>query len=242
VSKVTLVYAYYENPDMLRRHLEEWRQYSIEAKTSISVIVVDDGSPTHSAVKVTTEFGYTGVDLRVYRVKEDIPWNQDGARNIGMFEAQTEWCLMMDMDHLLTKSQVDEMLKFVDEKAEPRVYYMPNQHTKDGVDLQRPHPNGYLFRRSDFWAMGGYDEDFAGWYGSDGNFRKCAKGLGLIEAPITDFYTVVYRSTDILDANTKLSRKDGPMYAPLNPLLNAKRKGPAYYAKNPLRCAYQRLL
>lgn len=91
--------------------------------------------------------------------------------------------------------------------------------------------------------MGGYDEDFVGFYGSDGNFRKCAKGAGLSEVIIREFALVMYGSTDIDDARTTtLTRKEGEYWAARNPMLNAKRMGPAYKAVNPLRVAYRRVL
>ncbi|HMF59116.1 MAG TPA: glycosyltransferase [Vicinamibacterales bacterium] len=239
---ITLVYAFYDNKNMLLRHLREWLSYAPEAKVAIKIIVVDDASPSCNAADIVREFGYTGMDIQVYRVKKDTPWNQDGARNLAMTQCATEWAFMTDMDHLLPRSQAKLILEFVEDSAEAGWYYMPNQYLVHGGSLNRPHPNTYLMRRDDFWRMGGYDEDFAGWYGSDGNFRKCAKGAGLMEIPIMHFHTVVFRAGDIQDANTKLSRKEGPMYAPLNHKLERKRRGPPYRAVNPVRFEWKREL
>jgi len=242
MKQVTLVYAFYDNEEMLLRHLAEWHEYSSFVKTLIKIIIVDDASPNVVASEVVNFFGYTGVDIAVYRVQKDIPWNQDGARNLAMQEAQTEWVYMTDMDHLVPSDQVGRMLGFVEYCAVTGHYYMPDQRLTSGESVHRPHPNSFLMRVDDFWAMGGYDEDFAGWYGSDGNFRKCARGAGLVELPIDAFYTTVFRSEDIFDANTKLSRKEGSFYAPLNQKLNAKRKGPPYKAVNPVRFEWKREL
>lgn len=241
MKPVTLVYPFYDNRFMLLRHLQEWLEYSPALKVAVKINIVDDASPNCRASEIVNEFGYTGLDIRVWRVQEDIPWNQDGARNLAMLHAATEWTYMTDMDHLLPKKQAEFMMLFIEELARPGEYYMPTQALTNGVKLL-PHPNSYLMRRDDFWAMGGYDEDFAGWYGSDGNFRKCCRGAGMLEFPVTHWHTVVHRSTDIADANTKLSRKDGPMYAPLNAALNAKRKGPAYKASRPIRFQWVREL
>ena len=242
MKQVTLVYAFYDNKNMLMQHLKTWLDYSPILKMGIKVVIVDDASPGCNAAEVIADFGYTGMDIEVYRVLKDIPWNQDGARNLAMQEVKTDWVLMTDMDHLLPKRQAELMLEFVEDKAAPGWYYMPDQWLVQGVSLHKPHPNTFLMRVDDFWVMGGYDEDFAGWYGSDGNFRKCARGAGLVEIPTLAFYTVVYRTTDIEDANTKLSRKEGTFYAPLNPKLKAKRTGPPYKAVNPVRFQWKREL
>jgi hypothetical protein len=119
---------------------------------------------------------------------------------------------------------------------------MPKRVRTDG-NLYHPHPNSFLFRKDDFWLMGGYDEDFVGFYGSDGNFRKCSRGAGLSEQAVEDFGLILYGSDVIPDAHTRgLTRKDGPLWAAKNPVLNNKRRGPAYKAVNPLRVPYRRVL
>jgi hypothetical protein len=239
----SLVFAYYDNAGMLRRHLQEWRRYLPSVQRQLTAIIVDDGTPgVHAADVVKAERGDLAMPVEVYRIDVDKPWNQDGARNLGMLRCPTPWALLMDMDHLLPHHQAETMLRYA-ERSASGVYYMPNQFLVDGTDLQRPHPNGYLINKSDFWFMGGYDEDFAGWYGSDGNFRKCARGAGLAEVVTNEFHTVVYRRTDIADASTrKYGRKDSPYAATNNPVLAAKRSGPAYRAQNPLRFNWSRVL
>jgi hypothetical protein len=238
---ITLVFAYYNNPKMLLRHLQEWQSYDKELRDQLRVIIVDDASaPENTAYNAIEQFGSRPIDMRVYQVLKDIPWNQDGARNLAMRNVETEWALMMDMDHLLPPLQAAIMLEF---EARQGTYYMPNQYLTNGVSLDRPHPNGYLFNVRDFWMMGGYDEDFAGYYGSDGNFRRCAKGAGLIEKPIFDFHTVVYRSEDIHDANTKgLGRKGSVYHSHKYPHLAKKMQAPPYRAVNPIRFPYKRMI
>jgi hypothetical protein len=118
---------------------------------------------------------------------------------------------------------------------------MPNQLLANGESLNRPHPNSYLMRRADFWHMGGYDEDFRGWYGTDGNFRRCAQAAGLTETHTQAFNTVVYRASDINDANTKdWGRKGSQYHVANNPELMKIRNGPPYRASKPIRFPYER--
>lgn len=232
---LTLVYAYYENPNMLARQLREWESYEDAHKQQLEIIVVDDCSQRVPALSVVKHYN-VALPLTLYRIGVDIPWNQDGARNLAMRHCQTEWALMTDMDHMLPAHQVAAVLAF-----EPQAgnYYMPGQHLTCGSDLGRPHPNSYLMRREDFWQAGGYDEDFAGYYGSDGNFRRCMIAAGLHEHYTSDFYLIVFRTEDIFDANTKgLGRKHSPLWAKNNKRLAAKMRGAPYKATNHIRFPY----
>lgn len=238
---ITIVTAYYDNARMFDRQLREWERYP---EGTARVIVVDDGSPNYPAELVLRNHWLGGgkATPALYRVEQDRPWGQDAARNIGMHVAVTPWCLMTDMDHMLTERNVMAADEFSKSKARSGQYYMPRRFRTNGVEYH-PHPNSFLFSRQDFWEMGGYDEDFVGFYGSDGNFRKCAKGAGMQEVQIRDFALVMYGADDIPDARTTtLTRKEGDLWAAKNPVLNAKRVGPPYRAINPLRAPYRRVL
>jgi len=241
LDALTLVMAYYDNAQMLHRHCREWAQYPKVLRDRLHIIIVDDASPQFPAAVVLEEHKADLPKLlQLYRVKPNIPWNQDGARNLAMMKCKTVWAFMTDMDHLLPADQVRKVFEF---PAMMGQYYMPDQHLTNGQSLNRPHPNSYLMSRPDFWTMGGYDEDFAGYYGTDGNFRRCAKGAGLVELSIKDFHTVVYRQTDIWDANTKdWGRKLTEYHVSYNPVLRKKLRLAPYRAERPVRFEYSQVL
>lgn len=229
----TIVMPYYENPKMLRLQLHEWRMYQETEKQQLKAIIVDDGSPRNPAAPVIEEHGHCGFEIRLFRIVPNIPWNQDGARNLAMKHADTEWVLMTDMDHMLARHQVKGFLRCV-ERAQKGTYYMPTRRDFDNV-VMHPHPNSYVFNVQDFWAMGGYDEDFAGCYGSDGNFRRCMRA-GLKERDTRDFDLTRWPSNAISDANTQdWGRKDSPYHRSQHPKVEAKTKIPPYKATNHLR-------
>lgn len=246
---ITIVMAYYENPTMLALHLEEWEAYPDEYRARMRAIIVDDGSPRSPAADVFKAAGYktehrlgAGLPLpfpvNLFRVVPNIPWNQDGARNLGMRKLRTEWALLTDMDHVLRHEQLPGLFGL---DVEPRLYYMPNRCETNGLAVH-PHPNSYLMRHGDFWEMGGYDEDFAGSYGSDGNFRRCARGAGLVERGTSAFHLTVYRTEDCFDANTKDFERKGSKYHVGNiPHLRAKARGPLYKATNPIRFEWEQV-
>ena len=242
LQECSLVMAYYDNADMLLRHFEAWEKYPRELKARMRFIVVDDGSPKRPAWGAYKDFGGLPHTLKfaLFRVVPNIPWNQDGARNLALKHSETEWTFMTDMDHLLSAEQAARMLTI---DAQPKTYYMPDQLLTNGDSLGRPHPNTYLMRTADFWGMGGYDEDFAGYYGSDGNFRRCAQGAGLTEQHTQHFSTTVYRTEDCFDANTKdWGRKGSSLHVAFNQRLMRKKALPPYKAINPIRFAWERVL
>jgi glycosyl transferase family 2 len=244
-QKVGLVMAYYDNPAMLRLQMSTWLSYSVEAKNRFQFIIVDDCSPESPAQTVVLEQwgSHRPLDFMVFKVHVDRPWGQDGARNIGMKQTEAMWNLMTDMDHVLTKNNADRMMQFVDDIAVRGNYYMPGRCRTTG-EPYHSHPNSFLFSKIDFWDINGYDEDFVGFYGSDGNFRKCARGYGLHEILISDSFKLMLHGThDVVDCNTRrYSRKEGPLWAATNKYLNDKRTGGPYRPGNPFRLPYGRVM
>jgi hypothetical protein len=160
---VTLVMAYYENRDMLATQFAALAKMSKEVRKFLRVIVVDDGSPFNPAVASPA-----GCPVTIYRIKVDIRWNQDAARNIGVFHAETPWVLITDMDHMVP----EQTWQYVT-TAELNDYaaYKFARVSAPKMDPYKPHPNSYLMTRELYQRIGGYDERFAGYYGTDGDFR-----------------------------------------------------------------------
>jgi hypothetical protein len=111
---------------------------------------------------------YKNIDLSAYRVKEDLFCNISGTRNLGAHLCRTPYLLILDMDtcisrHLaqtllfLAKVNVDKnnVFKFI------RVVPDNNRHAKH----MKVHPAVCLIRKSDYWRIGGCEEDLVGGYG-----------------------------------------------------------------------------
>ena len=132
-DKFTLVMAYYENGEMLERHFQEWEQYP---GFPFKVILVDDGSQKDPAINHIKK---TKFPLELYRINKDIPWNQNGARNLGMTHADG-WCVLTDMDHLLSQDQFEKLYKL---NLDPNVHYIPSRRQIGGT-IYKTHPNSYI--------------------------------------------------------------------------------------------------
>lgn len=225
VPDLTLVVPFYLNTEMLRRQYEGWAGWAGKLKRRLDVIIVDDGSP-EPAADVPRPRGLPA--LRIYRVTEDRPWHQHGARNIGAHEAGEGWLLLTDMDHVLEEGAAAELLNLLPELDEGAIYTLDRieadtrKPTLDRNGNPKPHPNSFVVTRDTFWKIGGYDEDFCGQYGTDGFFRQRAFSVarrGHIEVPLVRYWRDI-----VPDASTTtLPRKEGRDPGAKDKILAAKR-------------------
>ncbi len=163
--RITQIMAYYDNPTMLKRQLENIASYSQELKDKLELIVVDDCSPRWPA---TIEVD-CGIPVQLFRTLVDIPWNQDFCRNLGAMKATTNWLLLTDIDHLVPETTIDGLFKKKDLKL--NLVYKFDRVSAPDMQPYKPHPNSWFMTRDMYWNVGGYDERFAGYYGTDGDFR-----------------------------------------------------------------------
>lgn len=156
---LTLVMAVFGQPKMLATQFAEIRGYPTDVLDQLTVIIVDDhGNPP--VAKREVEALDVGVkDAQLYRIVDDIPWNQMGARNLGMHKAH-DWCVMLDPDMVIPASQIRGFLKAAANGRRGVVTRFALKHHNGAIDMSSP--NTYLIHRDDFFAVGGYDEDYRG--------------------------------------------------------------------------------
>jgi hypothetical protein len=212
-AMLTLVMAYYENAGMLGLHYRNWLTWPCKLREHLAVIIVDDGSPTAPAANVPRPYGLPA--LHIYRVTEDRPWFQNGARNIGAHEATSPWLLLTDMDHILTADNAAALLKHLGKMDPETAYFLHRVEADTGMPTldrngkPKPHPNSFVMTREMYWRVGGYDEWFTGIYGTDSMWRdrlyKVAKRGFLENVALTRYWRDL-----VPDASTTtLPRKEG---------------------------------
>lgn len=136
---LTIIHPYYGQKDI-----------PLPVIQGVRMVIVDDGSP--EPLK-----SLPGVDI--YRIEEDIPWNQSGARNLG-FHVTDGWILYSDIDHIVTEEVIDSIRGR--DWDRDSIYWLGR--TENGKAIE-PAYNCYFIHKSGFEKTGGYDEDFAGGYG-----------------------------------------------------------------------------
>lgn len=201
----TIVMAYYQNAGMLNRHFVHWRNLPDRLRKDLHVVIVDDGSPTQPAKPPSTTIGLGS--LRMFRMVKDIPWNQDACRNLGMMHVQTYWALITDMDHLVPEPTIETLLagKFNPEK----VHRFGRVSAPDMLPY-KPHPNSYFMTKDTYDRVGGYDERFAGYYGTDGMFLRACEAIN--GGPLLQLENVLvrYPREVVPDASTTRYRRKDP--------------------------------
>ena len=195
MRELTLVLPYYDNPEMFTLQQKTWRDYAPDLKEKLKIIVVDDGSPRWPALPGVED---VGVKFSLYRTLVDVRWNWIFCRNLAMSKLETEWALMTDMDHVLPEKVLRELLT---RKLDPCVAYRLSRVDAPAMTSYKPHPNTWLMHASLFEKVGGYDETFSGFYGTDGDFKRrteqAAKKLCLLPDEM-----IRYERSVIADAST----------------------------------------
>jgi hypothetical protein len=211
---LTLAMPYYINPGQLALQYAVWLSWPSKVRNAVKVVIVDDGSPEGPAANVPRPYGLPEVEI--YRVTEDKPWHQHGARNLAASVAPEGWLLMTDMDHVLPAASASALLKAIGKGSldEGTVYMLDRVEADTGLPTlgkdgqPKPHPNSFVMTRAMFWRIGGYDERATGFYGTDKLFRERAFRLGKrghLAIPLTRYWRDI-----VPDASTTtLARKEG---------------------------------
>jgi hypothetical protein len=250
MKELTLIVPYYRNRCMLERQLKEWEAYP----KNIRIFVIDDGSPEPALHVITAAHPSERLAkrLRLYRITVDIPWNREGARNLGASQCTSDWLVHIDIDHLLPSAAAHALARFNPDRAAwyrfARFRYGRADETrkKDDIDPAvtfgriKPHIDSYLLERKLYMELGGYDEDFAGVLGGGTDFLKRLEAkIGAPRQLPDECCLHVYTRDAISDASDlSLSRDTGPGKA----IARAKRAAPASGPQSMLRFPWVREL
>lgn len=211
-KRVTLVIPFYDNEHFFQVQAEGWRSYPAELAASLSIIVVDDGSPEPAEKPKDLP-----CDLRLFRIDVDRRWNWLAARNIGAHHANDGWLLLTDMDHVLP----EETLRAVvfGQHDQNRVYvFSRREHTGEPI---APHSASFLMTKAMFWRIGGYDEALSGHYGTDGEYRRRVAAVAKMRV-LTDH---LVRYEYVADSSTTRYLRKQPEDAAVRKLIAARRPG-----------------
>lgn len=205
---MTLCLPYYMNAGMLKLQFARIRRLPGDLLGRLAVVVVDDGSPNGEA-----QGEPIGCPLTIFRIGVDVRWNQDAARNIAVAESDTPWLLLTDIDHLVPEGTWRRLMT---EKLQKKYCYKFSRTTLEPIGVETPykeHPNSWVMSRGLWDAVGGYDERFAGFYGTDADFRDRVLAVAHRIVQLPEHIIRVPRET-LPDASTttyaRKSPEDGP--------------------------------
>lgn len=146
-----IFYLHYQQPKAIE-HLEKIGCPEMD----VDFIFVDDGSK--EPLKLDWK------NATVYRIEEDVAWNQPAASNFGFSKMdKNDVFLKMDIDHYIIPDDLNAF-KAICLRNKELIRF---SRVVDYKKQLSPTNNIYLARVGDIVDVGGYDERFCGNYGHD---------------------------------------------------------------------------
>ena len=171
---ITINLSYYnQDKEILLKHIENWKEFPVEIREQFTFFIIDDCSKI-PADKLLDNNDKKGIDLHLYRVKEDLYCNIAGVRNLGAKECKTPYLMILDMDTVVSPIMAKSLIEIARKNINNPEAFKFNRRggKKDGHE----HPAVCLIRKQDYWDSGGCEEDLVGHYGyTDPSFWHRAK-------------------------------------------------------------------
>jgi len=195
-----ITHFYCDQPDKYRsieKLLENFADYPPEILDLVHFVIVDDGSPIDYDPK------HYGLNITWLRITENIPWNNPGARNLGVIYAKSENILISDTDHDLPPDTMSYLCK----RGDCGKSFFKLKRLDPKGEICRAHPNLFFMARSRFIKFFFYDEEYCGDYAHDDMwFVKFQKWNGSIQRTLSARYPARMRKLDARKHTHSLKR------------------------------------
>ena len=167
---ISVIIPAYNQDDLIKYHVEFCMASN---RLPYEVVVVNDGGPDTLRDKLLTINKKTR--LIYAKIEQDIPWNQPGARNLGVWLSTGDYLALEDADHLPHQDFYKEASQKLDEGADIVLarkrwsLYMEDlvNGSKELCGTRGTHKFVSLIKRDVWLKMKGFDERFSGHYGWD---------------------------------------------------------------------------
>ena len=203
ITRLNLVYPYYMNGEMFIEQQKRWLAFPTDILNKLRFIVVDDASPKNPAVNFVLD-DHGSLNLELYRIEIDIPWNADGARNLGALFCINEWMFLSDIDHFLPLDSIRRVLSLKARRFEFFLFKRLMARSAWGnlseLESSRPHKSTYLIHWELFWKAGGFNEDYSGLYSMGWTFRCKLRNIGrkiMLDACVVEYSREVIRDATV---------------------------------------------
>ena len=195
---------FYNQPEMLKKHLEHWESYP----NSVQKIIVDDCSKQKKLPAGIPN------DICVYRITDDIQWNQTGARNLLYFCSEKLITFSSDIDHVLPCQSLLKLAS-LDFDSELSVHFLDRQFISlKNISVRRKMHSSFALHTNTYMALSGHCEELAGNYGGvDASWTAlCKKYLNYywnyeIKVLNFSFSDIEDRNVSVLSRNPRYNLK-----------------------------------
>lgn len=167
MNKISLVIPYYKTKSIIPLKFKEWEEYDDDVKSNLEIVIIDDGSPEGTTFE--EHWVNTNLNIKLFKIVVDIPWNEGGANNLGFKVASNDWVFRSDVDWSIPNDVMKKVMNTNLIKGNFYTFRALDYATKQAIGNPA---NIYVLHKEDFWKSGGYDEDTAGYHGSDISFRR----------------------------------------------------------------------
>lgn len=156
IPQLTIITHFYNQHNLVKEHVARWKLLPAEVAQKIEFICIDDFSDNQ------IEIDKGELNLRLFRVLDDIHWNMPGCKNLGAFMSMADWLLFFDIDNSIEADGLLKILEAIDKMDKQKLYRFKRIEQGKEVDA---HINTLLLYKKNFFKIGGLDEDFSGNYG-----------------------------------------------------------------------------
>jgi hypothetical protein len=165
--RISIISHFYNEHEWVNKQIKHWQQINHNLKHMFEFVLVDDYSDNEYALPVTD------LNIRLFRVTEDIPWNQAGARNLAAYHATGTVALFIDIDQHMKIDFLERLCAVSENIQRKSIHFFkidpPIINIQNGEALNH-HPNSFFVNLKDFKTHVHYDEDFVGHYGFEDIF------------------------------------------------------------------------
>ena len=190
VTIIVNCYAEIDNASFVVNLVRHYQELPPSLKEKFELILVDDHSPHALA-----SFIEGHLNMRIFRIDDDIPWNQPGARNLGVIYSRSDKIVMHDVGQCLPQRTLEKIVEMADPSK--RIYKFVGVSERDASVKLPSHPNTLFMSRARFLRYYGYDEEFAGHYGrEDTCFTRLQRRFGARIKRLPSRYPVICRERD----------------------------------------------
>lgn len=190
VTVIVNCYSEAGNESFVANLVKHYQELPVSLKEKFELILVDDHSPHALA-----SFVQGSLNMRILRIDDDIPWNQPGARNLGVVYSRSDKIVMHDVGQCLPQQTLEKIIRMANPSN--RIYKFIRVSEHDASVKLKSHPNTLFMSRSQFLRCYGYDEEFAGNYGrEDTCFTRLQRRFGARIKELPGRYSVICRERD----------------------------------------------
>lgn len=163
MPELSIVTTTYGQPQALNAWCDQVGRWP---RDQVETIIVDDCGLPPAVYDGDDVQRAAWPELKVFCVDDNIPWNQPGARNLGIALAKSPVLLMVDVDMVPPAELAMDYIEAA-RSLKPEEVIIPAIRYASCDAVNTIHPHNFLVHKTHLASIGGYDEDYSGAYGWD---------------------------------------------------------------------------